>query len=85
MTKVTQEVSSTLKKIDTKVKNCYETQIRAFSSFDNRFFGQLIHDHKIENVLDVGCGEGSFILNLAKMFPQLNIEAVETIASLVAE
>lgn len=85
MSKTSQSVSHSLLQIDNKVRKCYETQVRTFSTFDNRFLGNLIQTHKIKNILDVGCGEGSFILNLATVYPQLTIKAVETVPSLVAE
>lgn len=81
----TQQVSESLMQIETGVSDCYETQIRTFGSADLDFLGNLIHTYKIKNILDVGCGEGSFILNFAKSFPKIEIHAVENNASLISE
>lgn len=78
-----QSVSSSLAQVDTKVRNCYGTQIRTFACADELFYRPLIANHDTKNILDVGCGEGSFILNLAKKFPNTNFQGVEILPNLV--
>lgn len=85
MPKTPQKISEGLIKIDTEIKKCYETQIRTFLIFDLKLFERLILEHQLSNILDIGCGEGSFILHIAKKFPQIKIHAVETIPNLLAE
>lgn len=81
--KQSQGISSSLHQIDTNVSDCYEMQIRTFYSADNNFLDELVQKYAVKNLLDIGCGEGSFILNFAKKFPQLKIHAVETVPNLV--
>lgn len=69
--------------LNTLVNPCYEAQNPAFNPVNIPFLKKMISDHKIRKALDVGTGEGSFLLNFVKQAPKVKFDAVETNSSLI--
>lgn len=65
------------------VNPCYEAQNPAFGPINIPFLVQLICQQRAKKILDVGTGEGSFLLHLAKQVPQTKFEAAETNEQLI--
>ncbi|MTI29997.1 methyltransferase domain-containing protein [Xanthovirga aplysinae] len=54
-----------------------KVQAKAFGILDIPFLLQILDNHPINKVLDIGTGEGSFILEIAKRKPEIDFVAMD--------
>jgi len=59
------------------VQDVYITQTKTFSSIEYPYLIDIIKEHNVTSILDVGAGEGNFISGLAQLTPDVNYIAVE--------
>ncbi|MBU0505573.1 MAG: class I SAM-dependent methyltransferase [bacterium] len=71
------QVNKVIFDINKLVEPCYKAQNKAFGPIDFPYIKELFAKHKIKNVLDVGTGEGSFILELANQTKGVKFDAVD--------
>ncbi len=77
------KISDSIFKINDKVTDCYLIQNKIYGAFDHSFLLDIIKKNQVENILDVGTGEGSFILELETLVPKIKIEAIDANENLI--
>ncbi len=78
------EVSKLIYQLSPFVEDCLTKQNRAFSSFEYNYLQEVINQHQIQSVLDIGTGEGSFIAGLASLTPDVNYHAIDVGEDLIS-
>lgn len=78
-----QAISQAVLDLQTLVEPCYKAQNKLFGPYDHELLADLIQTHAVKSMLDVGTGGGSFIREVAKLYPHLNIEALDGNALLI--
>ncbi len=70
---------------DTKIQieSVYRAQIDAFGIFDFPFLINILNRHNVETVLDIGTGEGSFLIELAKNTNHIAFDAIDVNENLI--
>ena len=81
--KVETPVNKFVTDLDAIVDPCYEAQNPAFGPLNYPFLTKLIRKHDVRKILDVGTGEGSFLLGLAKQVPRTEFHALEVNPALI--
>jgi len=59
------------------VDQAYKAQNDAFGTIDYPFLIKLIDDYRLHKILDIGTGEGTFIIELAKRIITVDIDAID--------
>ena len=67
------------------VESIYRAQIEAFGPLDYQFLIEIIEQNKVSNVLDIGTGEGSFLIGLAAKTPSVCFEAIDLNENLIEQ
>jgi ubiquinone/menaquinone biosynthesis C-methylase UbiE len=80
---VTKHIAKILPDLGTHVCSCYEAQNRAFGRINGLFLLNLIKSRRAKTIIDVGTGEGSFILELARQTRAVQYMAVEALSELI--
>jgi ubiquinone/menaquinone biosynthesis C-methylase UbiE len=71
------EINKRILEVSPYVVECYLAQIKAFSNVEYNYINEIIRNNKIDSVLDVGTGEGSFISRYASENPDVRFLAVD--------
>ena len=69
MSRVTKAITDT--KI--QVESIYKAQVDAFGSLDYPFLTNIINQSNVSRILDIGTGEGSFLIGLANRTKTLHL------------
>ncbi|CAA6799805.1 MAG: Unknown protein [uncultured Aureispira sp.] len=66
------------------VVDSYRAQIKVFGKFEYPYFESLVQKYTIRKVLDVGCGEGTFLKGLASIYQDITFEGIDVNGGLVS-
>lgn len=61
----------------------YSAQNQVFGQMDYPFLTEIIERHGVKRILDVGTGDGSFLLGLAQRLPSLEYDGIDLNESLI--
>lgn len=76
-------VNNAITNEEVKVEDVYKAQNDAFGFIDYPYLINLIHQKSSKRVLDIGTGEGSFILGLASKIQQVEFDAIDLNENLI--
>lgn len=66
-----------------EVESVYKAQSEAFGLLDYSFLLDIINKNHSRKILDVGTGDGSFLLNLAEKAPHVKFDAIDLNKNLI--
>jgi 2-polyprenyl-3-methyl-5-hydroxy-6-metoxy-1,4-benzoquinol methylase len=78
------QVNKAIRDLQIQVEPTYKAQIAAFGPLDYPLLTNLIKTHNITRVLDVGTGEGSFLIGLANRTENIAFDAIDLNKNLIS-
>jgi ubiquinone/menaquinone biosynthesis C-methylase UbiE len=77
------QVTKAIQDTKIQVESSYKAQIDTFGPFDYPLLTAIIAKYNVRRILDVGTGEGSFLIGLAKRTKDVTFDAVDLNKSLI--
>jgi ubiquinone/menaquinone biosynthesis C-methylase UbiE len=77
------QVTKAIQDTKIQVESSYKAQIGAFGPFDYPLLTAIIDKHKVRRLLDIGTGEGSFLIELAKRTKDVTFDAIDLNKNLI--
>jgi ubiquinone/menaquinone biosynthesis C-methylase UbiE len=77
------QVTKAIRDVKIQVEPSYKAQADAFGPFDYPLLTAIINKHKVHKMLDIGTGEGSFLIGLAKRTQDVTFDAIDLNQSLI--